>query len=246
MGGALGTALQAGLLGGIAASALIIGALIGIYARPKQWIVASVMAFGAGALISALALELADESFSKGKEAAAFGNEQAAFFALAAGFVGGGILYWGLNALVESRGAFLRKRSTLRRFLHRRKLEATAEEHHDTVALPTHAEVQAAHVEHKESGGAPVAIFMGALIDGIPESVVIGSELAAGVALTAINPTFLIAVFISNLPEAMSSAAGMTHAGFSVRRIMGLWVGLTIASAVAAFVGNLLLAGNVT
>jgi ZIP family zinc transporter len=242
--GNIGTALQAAGLGAIAASALIIGALIGIYAKPKQKIVATVMAFGSGALISALALELATESFNKGKEEAAFGNEQAAFFALAIGFVGGGILYWSLNALVESRGGFLRKRATLRRFLHRRKLEATPEEHHEHVAPPTHAEVQAAaHAEHKENEGAPLAIFMGALIDGIPESVVIGSELMVGAAL---NPTFLIAVFISNLPEAMSSAAGMTHAGFSVRRIMGLWIGLTVASAFAAFAGNLLLAGNVT
>jgi ZIP family zinc transporter len=227
----------------LAASALLVGALIGIYARPKQWVVATVMAFGAGALISALALELADESFNKGKEAAAFGSEQTAFVALAIGFVGGGIIYWGLNALVESRGGFLRKRATLKRFLHRRKLAATPAEHHDAVAEPTHAEVAAAHAEHAQSGGAPVAIFLGALIDGIPESVVIGSELIAG---AAINPTFMIAVFISNLPEAMSSAAGMTHAGFSVRRIMALWIGLTLASALSSFLGNLLLAGNAT
>ena len=247
MGEQLGTAFQAALVGGFAASALIVGALMGIYARPKQWVVAMVMAFGAGALISALALELADESFNKGKEAAAFGNESSAFMALAIGFVGGGVVYWGLNALLESHGAFLRKRATLSRVLHRRKKAQVPEDQHNHIAPPSTAELHAAHAEHAQSGGAPLAIFLGALLDGIPESLVIGSQLAAGATLVSLltaNPTFVIAVFISNLPEAMSSAAGMRSAGLPVRRIMGLWVGLTIASALASFVGNLLLASN--
>ncbi|MEK6562328.1 MAG: Crp/Fnr family transcriptional regulator, partial [Candidatus Binatota bacterium] len=103
----------------------------------------------------------------------------------------------------------------------------------------TAAEEQALHEAHKANAAAPVAIFLGALLDGIPESLVIGAELVAG---AAFNPTFVAAVFISNLPEAMSSAAGMKQAGFTTRRVMGLWTGLTVASAVASFLGNLLLA----
>ena len=99
--------------------------------------------------------------------------------------------------------------------------------------------VKALETEFGVSAAAPVAIFLGALLDGIPESLVIGAELVAG---AAFNPTFVAAVFISNLPEAMSSAAGMKQAGFTTRRIMGLWTGLTVASAVASFLGNLLLA----
>jgi len=69
-----------------------------------------VMAFGSGALIAALALELASEAHEKG-----------GFLALAAGFLGGGILYWSLNHVIESKGGFLRKRATRRRFILRHK-----------------------------------------------------------------------------------------------------------------------------
>ena len=408
-------AFYAGGLGALSASALVAGALLGIYAKPTQKIIAAVMAFGSGALIAALALELASEAHEKG-----------GFLALATGFLGGGILYWSLNHVIESQGGFLRKRATRRRFILRHKekqakalteqqdqrhllrhlprpltarlanhvqprhyepgdfifkagergdalfvinqgevrlvggantaaeaavdgalsqawrevfghksaekadvapandpsklpadpkgrrfdpgetfgesalltgrarsCSAVAETSVDALRLdrkalqqmvessprlalavsrilaqrlglagqheaeleaevahwretPGHdpgvvtaAEEQALHEAHKANAAAPVAIFLGALLDGIPESLVIGAELVAG---AAFNPTFVAAVFISNLPEAMSSAAGMKQAGFTTRRVMGLWTGLTVASAVASFLGNLLLA----
>lgn len=408
-------AFYAGGLGALSASALVAGALLGIYAKPTQKVIAAVMAFGSGALIAALALELASEAHEKG-----------GFIALAAGFLGGGILYWSLNHVIESQGGFLRKRATRRRFILRHKekqakalteqqdqrhllrhlprpltarlanhvqprhyepgdfifkagergdalfvinqgevrlvggantaaeaavdgalsqawrevfghksaekadvapandpsklpadpkgrrfdpgetfgesalltgrarsCSAVAETSVDALRLdrkalqqmvessprlalavsrilaqrlglagqheaeleaevahwretPGHdpgvvtaAEEQALHEAHKANAAAPVAIFLGALLDGIPESLVIGAELVAG---AAFNPTFVAAVFISNLPEAMSSAAGMKQAGFTTRRVMGLWTGLTVASAVASFLGNLLLA----
>ena len=103
-------AFYAGGLGALSASALVAGALLGIYAKPTQKIIAAVMAFGSGALIAALALELASEAHEKG-----------GVLALAAGFLGGGILYWSLNHVIESKGGFLRKRATRRRFILRHK-----------------------------------------------------------------------------------------------------------------------------
>lgn len=91
--------------------------------------------------------------------------------------------------------------------------------------------------EHVASG-APLAIFMGAMLDGIPESIVIG---ASFVSLATFKFTFLAAVFLSNLPEAMASAAGMMEAGFSTFRIFRLWLSLVIAGAVAAALGNIFL-----
>ncbi|HAV23673.1 MAG TPA: protein kinase, partial [Bacteroidetes bacterium] len=88
------------------------------------------------------------------------------------------------------------------------------------------------------SAGAPLAIFMGAMMDGIPESIVIGSSF---VSLASYQYTFLAAVFLSNLPEAMASSAGMAEAGFSRMRIFGLWGGLVIAGAFAAAIGNVFL-----
>jgi len=97
----------------------------------------------------------------------------------------------------------------------------------------------ARHVSEGHGGGAPVAIFFGALLDGISESIVIGAKF---VSLATFNPSFLIAVFLSNLPEAMSSASGMRLAGFSNLRIIALWTGLMVASGVFGMIGNIFLA----
>ena len=87
--------------------------------------------------------------------------------------------------------------------------------------------------------GAPLALFLGALLDGIPESVVIGSSF---VSLEAFRFTFLAAVFLSNLPEAIGSAVSMKQAGFSTKRIFTLWGLLVLAGALAAGLGNVFLA----
>ena len=88
---------------------------------------------------------------------------------------------------------------------------------------------------HGGSRGAPVAIFMGALLDGIPECIVIGASFTS---LAAFNPSFVVAVFLNNLPEAMSSAAGMIRGGFKPARIFAMWGGLMVAGAIAAALGS--------
>lgn len=110
------------------------------------------------------------------------------------------------------------------------------------VAMPSHDDATHHASEgdgEEEGGGSPFAIFIGALLDGVPESIVLG---AAFTTFATINPTFLVAVFISNLPEAMSSSAQMKRVGFTSLRIFTLWGSLVVASAIAAMVGNLFLA----
>lgn len=92
----------------------------------------------------------------------------------------------------------------------------------------------------EESAGSGLAIAAGALLDGIPESMVIGVSLLTGgnVSLVAV-----IAIFLSNLPEGLSSAAGMKRAGRSAAYIFGVWATIALLSAVAAILGNVLLNG---
>ena len=97
---------------------------------------------------------------------------------------------------------------------------------------------QASLMKKHAASGAPLAIFMGAMLDGIPESVVIGSSF---VSLATYQYTFLAAVFLSNLPEAMASAFGMKEAGYRNARIFLLWASLVIAGAIAAALGNVFL-----
>jgi ZIP family zinc transporter len=84
------------------------------------------------------------------------------------------------------------------------------------------------------------ALLLGAVLDGIPESAVIGITLLEG---GEVGVAVLLAVFISNLPEALSSSTGMRQAGHPASRIMLTW-GLVVAvSAIAAALGYGLLDG---
>jgi len=172
-----------GLVGGLA---LVLGALITFVRRPGKRLVAFVMAFGAGVLISAVAYDLTAEAFDLGGEDA-----------VGVGLAAGALVYAGLSYLVDKQGGS--------------SDEGTA----DSLAL-------------------------GALLDGIPESAAIGLTLVAGGSVSA---AFVIAVFLSNLPESFSATSEFERAGRSRGRIIVIWSVIALASALAAGLGYELLGG---
>lgn len=192
-------AIQGGLWGLLAGGALVIGAAIAWFVRVPQKIVASVMAFGAGVLISALAFDLVDEAETTG-----------GLTATVVGFLAGAVVYVAANVVLARRGARHRKRS---------------------------GEQQPSEQEQDGSGA---AIAIGALLDGIPESVVLGLSLLGG---GGVGVPVLAAIFISNLPEGLSSSAGMKKNGRSARYVFGVWIGIAVASGLAGLLGVLLLQG---
>ena len=107
--------------------------------------------------------------------------------------------------------------------------------------------IRRAHAEHK---GSPLAVWLGILLDGIPESIVIGAGLfiviaahPAGDSLRFVHviPYTLIAgLFLSNFPEALSSSANMLAAGWNKRRVFLMWFALMVMTAVGAGLGYLL------
>lgn len=126
------------------------------------------------------------------------------FGATAAGFIGGALVYSVANYFLTNKGAKHRKRS---------------------------GEQQQSEADAPGSG---LAIAFGALLDGIPESIVIGLSLLAGKGVSLVA---VVAVFLSNVPEGLSSAAGMKKAGRSVGYVMGIWMGIAFISGVAALIG---------
>ena len=78
------------------------------------------------------------------------------------------------------------------------------------------------------------AIVLGTLLDGVPESIVLGMGLAVGGAVSA---AFLAAVFVSNLPEAVGGTVALRAAGTAPPAILRIWGGLVLASAAAAALG---------
>ena len=85
-----------------------------------------------------------------------------------------------------------------------------------------------------QAEGSGLGIALGAVLDGIPESIVLGLTLLAG---RGVSTAFVAAVFISNLPEGLASSAGMHASGWRTGRIVALWLGVTLVSALAALAG---------
>ncbi len=386
--------LWAVALGALSAASLPLGSAVGLALRPRAVVSATLGAFGAGALIAALSVELVAPTAAAVAHAEHGAEARTAFFALLAGGAVGGILFAVLDRALAERGGFLRKTSTaiahvtrhrarrrremlmdlcavpvLRRlpatqvglladdvrrrsyasgeclfsegeaadglhFVRRGEVElerggasvrriaaggilgelalvadiprhvtARAEGPVDTyelrrsdverwrracpefdtgvrelarerlseiaerdeergqeerrwgeaaiAALTTGAEVPTPSEMRtlaEEYEGSPLAVWLGLLIDGIPESIVIGAGLltlvsaslgaGGGVEFSEVVPYTLIAgLFLSNFPEALSSSVGMRSLGWSPGRILGLWFALLVVTALGAGVG---------
>jgi len=85
-------------------------------------------------------------------------------------------------------------------------------------------------------GNSGAALFLGALLDGIPESFILGLGLALG---GQISLAFLAAVLLSNIPEGLAGTADMRTSGVGERRITIMWAALTVVSGLASMVGYL-------
>ncbi len=83
-------------------------------------------------------------------------------------------------------------------------------------------------------GGSGAAIFVGTLLDNIPESLVLGMSVAVG---GMVNLAFLVAVTISNLPEGVAGTVNLEGAGYSRRTIFWMWFSLVVVSGLAAGLG---------
>ncbi|MEU5716278.1 ZIP family zinc transporter [Streptomyces sp. NPDC020403] len=192
---------QAGLWGLVAGSALLLGAAAGYGVRVPQWVIATVMAFGAGVLISAVSFELVGEAY-----------DQAGLAPAAVGTLGGAVAYTAGNMWLARRGARHRKRSG-------------------------HGQAQPSEAEQ---GGSGLALALGALLDGVPESAVIGVSLLDGGAVSLVT---VAAVFISNVPEGLSSAAGMRKAGRGKTYVFGVWGVIAATCTVSAVLGYTVVGG---
>ena len=189
-------AFQATFWGFVSGGALVVGAAIGYFIKVPARVVAGVMAFGSGVLISALSFELMEEAY-----------KEAGLTATATGFLLGAAIYAAANRLLAVWGAKHRKRSGDQQ------------------------------PSEKEDSGSGLAIAVGALLDGIPESIAIGLSILHG---WAVSVATVAAIFLSNLPEGLSSSAGMRRAGRSAKYVFGVWAAIAIAcglSSLAGYVG---------
>lgn len=172
--------------GALAASSLVIGAILGL-ARPwPERIIGLVLAFGAGALISAVSFDLAQEGARLGDPAV-----------VGLGLAAGAATYFSLNRLMGRRSRHSGGGRT-------------------------------------GGGGAGTALALGAFLDGIPEQLVLGISVASG---EGVGVGLLVAIFVSNLPEAIGSATEMRAARRPPAAIRRLWLLVALVCTAATVAG---------
>ena len=172
--------------GSLAASSLVIGALLAFARKWPDRQVGFVLAFGAGALISAVSFELAEEGIAIGS-----------LRSVAIGLGVGAVTYFLADGLVSRRDKPGREGRT----------------------------------ETSDSG---TSLALGAFLDGVPEQMVLGIGLAGG---SGVSVSLVVAIFVSNLPEAIGSASEMRAAGEPARRIVLLWVAVAAVCTIATIAG---------
>ena len=172
--------------GTLAASSLVIGAFLGIARSWSPQLIGLVLAFGAGALISAVSFDLAQEGTMVGGTGY-----------VGLGLAAGAVTYFTLNRVVERRG--------------RRGEDGGADQ--------------------EDSGS---ALALGAFLDGIPEQLVLGIVIAAG---DGVGVGLLVAIFVSNLPEAIGSSTEMRAAGSGASKIRSLWILVALICTAASVAG---------
>jgi zinc transporter, ZIP family len=175
--------------GTLAASSLVIGAVVALLVRIGLRTIGLIMAFGSGVLISAVAFDLVQEAVDKSS-----GHGWAV-----GGFFAGCLIFFGGDWLIGRMGGGQRK-----------------------------------DPDGSQEGGSALSIVLGSVLDGIPESMVIGLTIFEG---GAVGAAYLTAVFISNLPESISSTSGLVTSGWKKSRILWMWIAIALVSGLASLAG---------
>ena len=202
----MGTSL---LFGAIASSALILGAFIGVRFKLPKRLLAILLSFAAGALITALAFELFEEAYQRG------GIVRAAI-----GLMGGALVFTVLSALLD-------------RWAQPGTQAIPADEYKGSAKLDTDAAAaERPPTPVSTRGAAGMALLAAVTLDGVPENVALGVSLGEGTGGLAL----LAAIFVSNLPEALVGAASMSSQGRKAGSITGLWVACAVLLVAAVVI----------
>ena len=86
----------------------------------------------------------------------------------------------------------------------------------------------------EQAAGSPLAIVLGIVLDGVPESIVLGLTLVGG---GGVSVAMLVAVFLSNLPEAVAATTGLDRSGWSQKRVLLLWLVVALVTALSSLAG---------
>ncbi|MBA3491052.1 MAG: zinc permease [Rubrobacteraceae bacterium] len=180
--------LNALLFGLVASSALVIGAVAGAYWTPPGPLLASALAFASGALITALAFDLFQESFDRG-----------GVWPSAIGLLFGAATFIVADMMLDR------------------------------------------YIEGTGGGVSAFPLLAAVTLDGIPENMALGVSLLETTGSGTL--TLLVAIFLSNLPEALGGAVGMRQQGRSSSFAIVVWSATAVVLALAVVIGNVAVSG---
>ncbi len=169
--------MSAILYGFLSGFALLLGAVAGLRFKLPKTVIALIMAYGSGVLMSALSIDLMNDAFEISEDVAI----------ISISFVLGAVVFVLGDAFIDSQGGDKRK---------------------------------SIHPPNEVAASAGKAILLGTLLDGVPESLVMGTTLTAG---ETGGIVMVVAVFLSNFPEGISGTIAMKNSGMSKAKILGIW-----------------------
>ncbi len=155
----------------------------------KRW-TGLIMAFGAGAIISAAAYQLV---------LGAVAEEKGLYYLVGLGIAAGALTFYFADRWVDHLGGADRM-----------------------------------DFDGAQSGGSGTGILLGSLLDGVPESLVLGLSLVHN---PQVSLAFIFAVAISNVPQGLGGTAGMLSSGWAKHKITRLWLAVCALSILAAALG---------
>ena len=177
---------EAALWGALGASALVVAAEVAFRVRLSRMVIGLIMAFGVGALISSVSVELIAPAMQAAEN-----------WKVALGLAGGSFVFFLGDRAISRRG-----------------------EHDNTAG--------------SGEDGDGLGIVLGTVLDGVPESAVIGMSLVGG---GSVSVSLLVGIWVSNFPEALGATVNMSNSGWPKGKIRLLWWAIIGLAAVSAAVG---------
>ncbi len=236
--------MEAALFGAVAQSALLVGAVL-VWRFPglqRPAIVGGLMAFGAGAVISAVSVDLVSVSY-----------DEAGALPTAIGIGIGCLIYFGIIALLERKGESEQPGVAIEAEVEAELEAAGADASHGTAssrgagsshgagssrgAGSSHGAGSAHGATAKEARN----LTIGMVIDGVPESIAVGLTLHT--ASAGVSAALVGSIFIAAIPEAIGIAAALLAGGMVLGKVLLRFSFIVIIGAVFAALGYTLLYG---
>lgn len=198
---------EAAFWGFVGASALIVAAEVAFAFHLSRMLIGLIMAFGVGALISAVSFELVVPAI-----------QAVEVWQVSLGLATGSLAFFIGDQLIARIGGKNRK----------------------SPDGPTDGDGNGNGGESEDGG---LGIVLGTVLDGVPESAVLGMSLVGG---AGVSVALLAGIWVSNFPESLGSTVGMRKSGTSKKQIRLMWWGIIAVSALASALGFVVLDNSST